>query len=380
MEKGARSKRAIMRKRAILPLVLLPLVAACATNQSRSVPPLARQPWKSPSAPIGKELQTPAEAGLHNIQFAALSNVALPQDVTPQSTPASLQTGLYRLRYGDIVAVKFIRNPELDVTAAVRPDGNISLPMVGEIMAQGNTLPDLRATISQQYKNFIAQTGYGEVLREGDYFDLRFVYNPELNLGVRIRSDGKISLPLLGEVEVAGLRPTDLYQRLLKQYGKHLTDPDLAILVGPDTAKKIFADEPFIVVTLSKSADQRIFVGGEVINAKVVQFEGQISTLQAIMQAGGVKETGDLSKIVVLRRGQFEEANWVQTDLSHPLSGKSLENDLLLQDGDVVVVPMSGIAKVDLFVKQYIRDVLPVQSSFNITVIPVESNNNNNGR
>jgi polysaccharide export outer membrane protein len=247
--------------------------------------------------------------------------------------------------------------------------------MVGEIQAVGTTLPALRTTLSQQYKHFIAQTGYGEVLREGDYFDLRFVYNPELNLGVRIRSDGKISLPLLGEVEAAGQRPAELYQHLLTQYGKHLTDPDLALLVGPDTAKKIFADEPFIAVTLAKSADQRIFVGGEVMNAKVVQFEGQISTLQAIMQAGGVKDTGDLSQVVVLRRGQFEQANWARTDLSDPLSGKSLENDLLLHDGDVVIVPMSGIAKVDLFVKQYIRDVLPLQSSFNVTVIPVDSSN-----
>lgn len=364
-----------MRKRAIFLLALLPLLAACATGQSHFGPQFARQPWEA-TVPVGGELQAPTAAGLHNVQLASLSDVTLPQDASPENTSGTVQSGLYRLRYGDVVAVKFVRNPELDMTAAVRPDGHISLPMVGEILAKGTTLPDLRTTLSQQYKNFIAQTGYGEVLREGDYFDLRFVYNPELNLGVRIRSDGKISLPLLGEVEAAGRRPAELYQHLLTRYGKHLTDPDLALLVGPDTAKKIFADEPFIVVTLSKSADQRIFVGGEVTNAKVVQFEGQISTLQAIMQAGGVKDTGDLSQVVVLRRGQFEQANWARTDLSDPLSGKSLENDLLLHDGDVVVVPMSGIAKVDLFVKQYIRDVLPLQSSFNITVIPVDSSNN----
>lgn len=375
MDKGPGGKRVIMRELAIFLLVLLPLLPACATGQSHSGPQFARQPWES-TVPVGGELQTPTAAGFHTVQLASLSDVTLPQDASPENTSGTVQSGLYRLRYGDVVAVKFVRNPELDTTAAVRPDGHISLPMVGEILTRGTTLPDLRATLSQQYKNFIAQTGYGEVLREGDYFDLRFVYNPELNLGVRIRSDGKISLPLLGEIEAAGRRPAELYQHLLTQYGKHLTDPDLALLVGPDTAKKIFADEPFIVVTLSKSADQRIFVGGEVTNAKVVQFQGQISTLQAIMQAGGVKDTGDLSQVVVLRRGQFEQANWARTDLSEPLSGKSLENDLLLHDGDVVVVPMSGIAKVDLFVKQYIRDVLPLQSSFNVTIIPVDSSNN----
>jgi len=374
MDKERGGKRIIMRERAIFLLALLPLLTACAPGQSRPGPQFARQPWGS-AVPGDGTQQLLGAASLQNVQLASLSDVALPPDASPGTTSGTAAEGLYRLRYGDVVSVKFVRNPELDTTTAVRPDGNISLPMIGEVPAMGTTLPALRTTLSQRYKHFIAQTGYGEVLQEGDYFDLRFVYNPELNLGVRIRSDGKISLPLLGEIEAAGQRPTELYQDLLTQYGKHLTDPDLALLVGPETAKKIFADEPFIVVTLSKSADQRIFVGGEVTNAKVVQFEGQISTLQAIMQAGGVKDTGDLSQVVVLRRGQFEQANWARTDLSEPLSGKSLENDLLLHDGDVVVVPMSGIAKVDLFVKQYIRDVLPLQSSFNVTVIPVDSSN-----
>ncbi|MBI3060294.1 MAG: hypothetical protein HYY81_13515, partial [Deltaproteobacteria bacterium] len=94
---------------------------------------------------------------------------------------------------------------------------------------------------------------------------------------------------------------------------------------------------------------------------------------QAIMQAGGVKETGDLSRVVILRRGKFEQGEWIQTNLSNPISGKSLQNDIALRDGDVVVVPMTGIAKVDLFVKQYIRDVLPVQSGFSISIVPVDA-------
>ena len=95
--------------------------------------------------------------------------------------------------------------------------------------------------------------------------------------------------------------------------------------------------------------------------AKAVKFEGQLTTLQAIMQAGGVKETGDLSRVVVLRRGQFEQAEWIQTNLSEPVSGKRLQNDIVLSAGDVVIVPRSGIAEVNLWVKQYIKDVLPIQ-------------------
>jgi protein involved in polysaccharide export with SLBB domain len=103
-------------------------------------------------------------------------------------------------------------------------------------------------------------------------------------------------------------------------------------------------------------------VGGEVASAKAVPFEGYLTVLQAIMAAGGTKETADLSRVVVLRRGPFEQTEWIQTDLISPRDGASLKNDVTLKSGDVVLVPMSGIAKLNLWVKQYIRDVLPVQT------------------
>ena len=365
-----------MRNHALRSVLLLLLIPACASRQPDLTARLSQRWQAGGSVAVRTKLQSAGETDPSPVQLASVSPLVLSQEIPVEDQPQSADSTLaaaYRLRNGDVVAVKFVKNPELDATLAVRPDGNISLALVGELTAKGLTLAELRSFISQRYTDFITHTGYGEVLREGDFFELRFVYNPELNLGVRIRSDGKISLPLLGEVQAAGLRPAELYQQLLRGYKKHLTDPDVALLVGADTVKKIFADPPFIVVTLAKAADQKIFVGGEVLSPKVVAFEGQISVLQALMQAGGIKDTGDLSRVVVLRRGQFEETKWTQTDLSHPLSGKSLENDLVLSSGDVVIVPLTGVAKVDLFVKQYIRDVLPLQSNFNLSIIPIDS-------
>jgi protein involved in polysaccharide export with SLBB domain len=240
-------------------------------------------------------------------------------------------------------------------------------------MVEGLTVPELHAVVSSRYREFIEETSYGDLIKEGDSLDLRFVYNPELNIGVRVRSDGKISLPLLGDVQAAGLRPGALRKNLIKRYAGHIRNPDVALLVGDTTAKKVFANPEFITVALTQHADLEIFVGGEVQAPKVIKFEGQITTLQAIMKAGGVKDTGDLAKVVVLRRGKFEKADWIQLNLSKPLSGASLNNDIALRNGDVVIVPMTGIAKVDLFVRQYIREVLPIQSFFNVTVIPLDA-------
>jgi protein involved in polysaccharide export with SLBB domain len=302
--------------------------------------------------------------------------------MTPPSSEATLGSITvsgelpYQLRSGDSFAVRFLHNPELNTEVAVRPDGKVTLPLVGDLPVEGSTIPEVHASVSGNYQAFIRETSYGDLLKEGDVLDLRFVYNPELNIGVRVRSDGRISLPLLGDVQAAGLRPDALRRSLISKYSAHIKNPDVALLVGETTARKVFADPEFITIALLRHAAHEIFVGGEVQAPKVVTYEGRITTLQAIMKAGGVKDTGDLSKVVVLRRGQFERPEWIQLNLSKPLSGESIHNDISLKNGDVVIVPMTGIAKVDLFVRQYIREVLPIQSFFNVTVIPLDAGAN----
>ena len=111
--------------------------------------------------------------------------------------------------------ISFPLNPELDLKPVlVRPDGKILLNLVGEVNAYGMTIPELQQAIGQRYREFI-KTGYSKVLKPNDYFDLKFVYNPELNIGVRIQSDGKVSLPLVGEVQAANLTPEQLRRKLI---------------------------------------------------------------------------------------------------------------------------------------------------------------------
>lgn len=325
----------------------------------------------------GAELRAPAVETLQSAphwedgepksqQFSAVRNV---DPVNSHELP-------YRLRPGDSIAVRFLHNAELNAEVMVRPDGKVTLPLVGEAAVEGLTIPEVHAAVSDDYRAFVRETSYGDLLKEGDFLDLRFVYNPELNIGVRVRSDGKISLPLLGDIQAAGTRPDALRKTLISRYAAHIKNPDVALLVGETTAKKVFADPEFITVGLLRHADHEIFVGGEVHAPKMVTYEGRITTLQAIMKAGGVKDTGDLAKVVVLRRGQFERPEWIQLNLSKPLSGECIHNDIALRNGDVVIVPMTGIAKVDLFVRQYIREVLPIQSFFNVTVIPLDAGAN----
>ena len=302
--------------------------------------------------------------------------VAYPEMKPPPPGPVEVGSG-YRILKGDTLSLNFARNSELNIaTAMVRPDGKIALALAGDVTAFGMTLPELRAAISCKYQDFIARTRYDKRFKEGDYFDLRFVYNPELNIGARIQSDGKVILPIAGEIQAAGYTPEELRQVLIKRYSRDIRNPDIAILVGVNpmafpsdiAVKKIHAEPETITVALTKTAGDSVFVGGEVSNPIAVKWSGYLTTLQAIAAAGGKKETGDLSRVVILRRGQFDQTEWIQTDLASPLTGKDIKNDIPLLAGDIVLVPMSGIAKLNLWVKQYIRDLTPIPGGYSINL------------
>lgn len=281
--------------------------------------------------------------------------------------PGPVAEDSYRLGLGDSLSIKFILNPELNTDVTIRPDGKIVLPLIGDVAANGLTVGELNQTLSKKYQNFISQTQYGQVLKAGDYFDLRFVYNPELNIGMRIPAEGKVSMPMVGEVQAAGYRPEELRQNLMCAYGRYIKKPDIALLVGDTTAKKIHTGEKNIAVTLTKAAAQEVFVGGELISPKIIKLDGRLTALQGIIRGGGIKDSGDLSRVIILRRGYYEKPEWIQTNLAEPLKGNSITNDVELRGGDVVIVPKTGIAKANQYVKEYMRDLLPLPGSFGIT-------------
>ena len=106
-------------------------------------------------------------------------------------------------------------------------------------------------------------------IQAGDQLDIKFFYNRDLNEQVTVRPDGLISLQLVKPTAAAGLTPEQLTDRLKKEYGAQLKDPD-------------------IVVIVRSFAAQRVFVDGEVARPGLVPLTGPTTVLQAISQAGGI--------------------------------------------------------------------------------------------
>ncbi len=189
----------------------------------------------------------------------------------------------------------------------------------------------------------------GYLLQVGDQVDVRLYYHPELNESALVRPDGKLSLPLIGDVVAAGRTPEDLGAQLVEKY------------------EAVGLRSPSVAVVLRKSAGQRVFVGGEVGTPRMITHEGRMTLAQAIFEAGGFKSTADRSEVVLLRdNGQGgAEVRKLNFDRDVVKAG----HDIPLRPYDVVVVPKSGIAKANQFVEQYLSLMVPTWLSYGFSYV-----------
>jgi len=177
-------------------------------------------------------------------------------------------------------------------------------------------------------------------MQPGDEMDIKFFFNPELNETVFVRPDGKISLPVVDDVQAAGLKPSELDALLTQIYARELRKPMVTVIVKTFTGRQVY-------------------VGGEVGKPGVVQLTTHMTALQAVINAGGFKDTAKPEATLVIRRGGAVDAPIpIRLDLEESIDGETTLGDIPLQPFDVVIVPKSAIANVNLWVKQYIQGVL----------------------
>jgi protein involved in polysaccharide export with SLBB domain len=178
-------------------------------------------------------------------------------------------------------------------------------------------------------------------LQAGDEIEVKFFMSPELNQEVIVRPDGKISLQLLDDVAAVGLTPDELARAITEGYRTELREPRITVVVKRLAAK--------------------VYVGGEVRQPRFVPLTGSMTMLQAIFEAGGFTDTAEPSSVILLRRLNQEKGIAAKIDLKKVISAEA--EDLALTPSDVIYIPKSTIAEVNLFVEQYITKLIPVPIS-----------------
>jgi polysaccharide biosynthesis/export protein len=163
----------------------------------------------------------------------------------------------------------------------------------------------------------LGDEGQGEYrIGREDLLDISVWRDADLTRTVPVRPDGRISLPLVGELDVAGQTPAVVAKEITSRLAPYIEDPRVVVIVREINAP-------------------RFFVIGEVARPGAFPLRGRITVLQALSLAGGPNEFADRSGIVVLRSMQSAR---IELDYSELVS-EGGARDIALQPGDTIYVP-----------------------------------------
>lgn len=175
----------------------------------------------------------------------------------------------------------------------------------------------LISSASDAPKPAIPANAPGFVIGSQDVLSINVWKEPDLSSNVPVRPDGKISLPLLNDIQAAGLTPMQLADSISEKLKKFISAPQVSV-----------------VVTAVNS--QRIYILGEVGRPGAMPLLGEMTILQAISNAGGLSPFANAKGIYVLRT---ENGTQQRFAFNYKQAIRGATQDIALKAGDTIVVP-----------------------------------------
>ena len=148
-----------------------------------------------------------------------------------------------------------------------------------------------------------------------DILFIRVWREPDFTLPAAVRPDGKITMPLVGEVQAGDQTPLQLTKTITELLGKYLNNPDVNVIVTDVRSKKYYID-------------------GEVLKPGTYLLVTPTTVLEALSNCGGFRDFANTKKIRILRKGNILHFNY--KDVS---KGKNLEQNIIVESGDHIIVP-----------------------------------------
>jgi polysaccharide export outer membrane protein len=170
------------------------------------------------------------------------------------------------------------------------------------------------------------------VLHPGDVLDIEYRYTPEFNQTVSVQPDGFRSLEIGGDLKVAGRNLEQVRNLILARARTRLQSPELTVVL------KEF-QKPYVVVA------------GEVVQPGKFELREKLTAVQAVLLAGGFKDSAKSSQILVFRKLNADTAEVKSLNFKTLKRTSDLENDLTLQPGDMILVPRNRISKIERYVR-----------------------------
>jgi polysaccharide export outer membrane protein len=165
-----------------------------------------------------------------------------------------------------------------------------------------------------------SDTSQGYLIQPGDILEVSVWKEEDLQREVLVRPDGQISFPLVGDIDAKGKTVSDLRAEITARLQKYI--PNLVV-----------------TVTVARILGKRIYVIGQVNNPGEFVVNPRVDVMQALSMAGGTTPFAKLGDIIILRRDNDGTQSAIRFRYNQVESGRSLDQNIVLSNGDVVVVP-----------------------------------------
>jgi polysaccharide export outer membrane protein len=175
------------------------------------------------------------------------------------------------------------------------------------------------AILQKQSQAEVAADSNVYVIGPEDVLHIHIWKEETLSRTVPVRSDGKISLPLIDEIQAAGLTPLQLKEILLAKL-------------------KDFIDIPNVSVIVMEANSFKVYISGQVKTPGVYRLRSETSLLQLIPLAGGFTEWANEKKILIIRKENGKEKRFT-VNYKKIVKGEASESNINLKSGDTVIVP-----------------------------------------
>ncbi|MBK8816873.1 MAG: polysaccharide biosynthesis/export family protein [Methylococcaceae bacterium] len=302
------------------------------------------------------------------------------QQMAASAVPGDEKTEMsdYQINVGDELDIKFNEHDNLNAQVKVRPDGRISLHLIGDLLAAGITAHELEPQISQKYRELNSslnglqsESDKAYLISVNDELVVKFPYHDHMDQTVKVRPDGFISLSLVNEVAAEHKTPEALEAELNRKYLKYLKNPTITVVVKQfssswyeQNGELVLAGldnlSPTVIVKSFESLE--IFVAGNVEKPGILGYRPTLTALGAIIESGGQKQGSQMGEVVVLRKG-VKNPIAMKLNLDDDDNGSQAARNVHLKPFDVVYVPKSAINEAGDFVQEIGRIIPPLKNS-----------------
>ena len=255
----------------------------------------------------------------------------------------------YQLFVGDIIRVSSAIDVTLNQAAlTIRPDGMVSLPLIGQVRTAGKTVENLQNELNDKYSKYVKNPAMVVQVTQGETPLQDLINSVDAKQGqggqgreATVSPDGTVQLPGIGSIPAIGLTLKEVAREVNTRYRLR----ERGINVTP---------------ILTQRAPSFIYVVGEAVRPGRFELTGPTTAMQAIAMAEGFNTGGNLRQVIVFRR----DHNWrlvaTKLDLAGALYGKRPQpsDEIWLQNSDIVLIPKKPIQRLSEAVELYLTDTV----------------------